>query len=133
MRKVLIAAVTLGLGLSVNLAMAQNVNSDNKTNPPAVDAKTAGMPKDCNKLTGKEKDRCVQATPVGPVDVQSGEQSKTKSGAAKERDRKSDTQAGTGAPAQSNASVGKPEQKATTGEAQTGAGAQQSKQSQSNS
>jgi len=80
--------------------MAQNVNSENKTNPQAVDAKRAGMPKDCSKLTGKEKDRCIQATPVGPVDVQTGDQSKGKSGSAKERDRmKSDTQAGAGAPA----------------------------------
>jgi len=134
MLKALIAAVALGLGPSVNLAMAQNVDSENKTNPQAVDAKPAGMPKDCSKLTGKEKDRCIQATPVGPVDVQTGDQSKGKSGSAKERDRmKSDTQAGAGAPAQSNASVGHPEQKATTGEAQTGTGAQQNNKSQLNS
>jgi hypothetical protein len=79
------------------------------------------MPKDCSTLTGKEKDRCIQATPVGPVDVQSGDQSKGKSEATKERDRQSESQAEAGTPAQSNESVGHPEQKATTGEAQTGA------------
>ena len=43
---------------------------------------------------------------------------------------KSDSQAGAGAPAQSNESVGHPQQKATTGEAQTGTGAQQNQNNQ---
>jgi len=128
MFKALIAVVTLALGLSVNPATAQNTNSDSQTNPQPLDAKSAGMPKDCSQLSGKEKDRCVQATPVGPVDVQSGDQNKGKSEATKERDRNTDSQAGASAPAQSNESVGHPDQKATTGEAQTGTGAQQSEQ-----
>jgi hypothetical protein len=77
---------------------------------------------DCSKLSGKEKDKCVQATPAGPVDMQSGTQKKGKSEIAKDRDRTTEeNQAGANAPAQGNDAVGRPADRAATGEAQTGA------------
>jgi hypothetical protein len=81
-------------------------------------------PKDCAKLGGKEKDKCIQATPAGPVDMQTGAQKKGKSEIAKDRDQakeKADNQAGTDAPAQGNDAVGHPAERSATGEAQTGA------------
>ena len=79
-------------------------------------------PQDCAKLSGKEKDKCVQATPAGPVDIQTGAQKKGKSEIAKDRDRvKEENEAGTTAPAQGNDAVGHPGERSTTGEAQTGA------------
>lgn len=79
-------------------------------------------PQDCSKLSGKEKDKCVQATPAGPVDMQTGAQKKGKSEIAKDRDRESEeNQTGTNAPAQGNDAVGRPEERSGTGEAQTGA------------
>jgi hypothetical protein len=78
--------------------------------------------KDCSKLGGKEKDKCVQATPAGPVDMQTGTQKKGKSEIAKDRDNakdKDDAQAGN-APAQGNDAVGQPSERSATGEAQTG-------------
>jgi hypothetical protein len=80
-------------------------------------------PKDCAKLGGKEKDKCIQATPAGPVDMQTGAQKKGKSEIAKDRDQakeKADNQAGTDAPAQGNDAVGHPAERSATGEAQTG-------------
>ena len=78
---------------------------------------------DCAKLSGKEKDKCVQATPAGPVDMKTGAQKKGKSETAKDRDRaKEENQTGANTPAQSNDAVGKPDERSTTGEAQTGAG-----------
>ena len=77
-------------------------------------------PKDCSKLSGKEKDKCVQATPAGPVDMQTGAQQKGKSEVAKDRDRvNEENQAGTNAPAQGNDAVGHPAERSTTGEGQT--------------
>ncbi|HVY04641.1 MAG TPA: hypothetical protein VHB46_01570 [Burkholderiales bacterium] len=79
-----------------------------------------GTSKDCSKLSGKEKDKCVQATPAGAVDMQSGTQKKGKSEIAKSRD--SEKEAGqANAPAQANDAVGHPQERAPTGEAQTGA------------
>ena len=79
-------------------------------------------PQDCAKLSGKKKDKCVQATPAGPVDMQTGAQKKGKSEIAKDRDRATEeNQAGANAPAQGNDAVGNPAERATTGEAQTGA------------
>ena len=78
-------------------------------------------PKDCAKLSGKEKDKCVQATPAGPVDLQTGTQKKGKSEIAKDRDRakeKEESQAN--APTQGNDAVGQPSERSATGEAQTG-------------
>jgi hypothetical protein len=79
-------------------------------------------PQDCSKLSGKEKDKCVQATPAGPVDMQTGAQKKGKSEIAKDRARESEeNQTGTNAPAQGNDAVGRPAERSGTGEAQTGA------------
>jgi hypothetical protein len=78
-------------------------------------------PQDCSKLSGKEKDKCVQATPAGPVDMQTGAQKKGKSEIAKDRDAKEESQAGTNAPGQGNDAVGNPAERSATGEAQTGA------------
>jgi hypothetical protein len=78
-------------------------------------------PQDCSKLSGKEKDKCVQATPAGPVEMQTGAQKKGKSEIAKDRDRESEeNQTGTNAPAQGNDAVGRPAERSVTGEAQTG-------------
>jgi hypothetical protein len=75
--------------------------------------------KDCAKPTGKNKDKCVQATPAGPVDMQTGTQKKGKSEIAKDRDNaKKENQAN--APAQGNDAVGQPAERSATGEAQTG-------------
>ena len=83
---------------------------------------TQATPKDCSKLSGKEKDKCIQATPAGPVDMQTGAQGKGKSEIAKDRDRaKEEDQADSNAPAQGNDAVGQPSDRSTTGEAQTGA------------
>ena len=76
-------------------------------------------PKDCAKLGGKEKDKCVQATPAGPVEMQTGAQKKGKSEIAKDRDRAKD-QDQANAPAQGNDAVGQPSGRSATGEAQTG-------------
>jgi hypothetical protein len=85
------------------------------------DSQTAKVkPQDCAKLSGKEKDKCVQATPAGPVDMQTGAQKKGKSEIAKDRDNaKEENQAN--APAQGNDAVGHPAERSGTGEAQTGA------------
>ncbi|MEO8006243.1 MAG: hypothetical protein ABI771_15115 [Betaproteobacteria bacterium] len=89
--------------------------------PNAQAAKQA--PQDCSKLSGKEKDKCVQATPAGPVDMQTGAQKKGKSEVAKDRDRaKAKNEGGADSPAQSGDGVGHPGERAATGEAQTGAG-----------
>lgn len=83
---------------------------------------TQAKPQDCSKLSGKEKDKCVQATPAGPVDMQSGTQKKGKSEIAKDRDQqKEQTQGTADAPAQANDAIGQPKERSTTGEAQTGA------------
>lgn len=87
---------------------------DSKTSKP--------NPQDCSKLSGKEKDKCVQATPAGPVEMQTGEQKKGKSEIAKDRDSANqENQSGANAPAQGNDTVGQPAERSTTGEAQTGA------------
>ena len=86
------------------------------------DQATRVDPKDCSQLSDKEKDQCVQATPAGPVEMQTGEKSKGKSEIAKDRDRaKKENQGDSDAPAQGNAAVGNPSEQGTTGEAQTGA------------
>src|SRR5260221_1993813 len=73
----------------------------------AADGQTPqATPKDCSKLSGKEKDKCVQATPSGPVEMQTGAQKKGKSEIAKDRDAKEESQAGTNAPGQGNDAVG---------------------------
>jgi len=79
------------------------------------------IPVDCSKLSGQEKDKCVQATPSGPVEMQSGAQKKGKSEIAKDRDRAKEASE-PNAPTQSGDTVGQPQQRSSTGEAQTGAG-----------
>src|SRR6185436_5785384 len=68
----------LPLALLVSaMAMSTSVLADNQTSQ---------APTDCSKLSGKEKDKCIQATPSGPVDMQTGAQKKGKSEIAKDRD-----------------------------------------------
>ena len=109
---------TLPLALLVS-AMAMSTGAlagPQDSQPPQA------TPQDCSKLSGKEKDKCTQATPAGPVDMQTGAQHKGKSEIAKDRDRaKEEHQAGTSAPAQTNDAVGHPAERSATGEAQTGA------------
>jgi|KBSMisStandDraft_5_1062788.scaffolds.fasta_scaffold756726_1 hypothetical protein len=135
MSKLLTALIAAGFGLGLNAGMAQNVDSDKSTaqgqektmrdKGAHASTRSAAEPKDCAKLSGKDRDQCIQATPAGPLDVQSGQESEHKSATAKERDQSAaDTQPGSDAPAQSNSSVGKPDQKSPTGQAQTGARAQ---------
>jgi hypothetical protein len=117
MSKLLSSLVLAGIGLVLNIASAQNVDSD-KTNAQGqakgtavkgVSAQTAKPPKDCSKLSGPEKDKCIQATPAGPVEMDTGEKSKGKSETAQERDRVKDQSSNdNAAPAQSGNSVGRP-------------------------
>ena len=117
MSKLLTCLVLAGFGLGLNIASAQNVDSD-KTNAQGqakgnaekgVSAQAAGAPKDCTKLSGPEKDKCIQATPAGPVEMDTGEKSTGKSEIAKERDRMKDQSSNdNAAPAQSADSLGRP-------------------------
>jgi hypothetical protein len=80
-------------------------------------AQSAKTPQDCSNMSGKEKDKCIQATPAGPVNTETGQKSKVKSETGKERDReKAESPAESGIPAQSNNSVGRPSEQGTTGE-----------------
>ena len=117
MSKLLNCLVLAGFGLGLNIASAQNVDSD-KTNAQGqaketaekgVSAQAAKRPKDCSKLSGPEKDKCIQATPAGPVEMDTGDKSKGKSETAKERDRINDQSSNdNAAPAQSADSLGRP-------------------------
>jgi hypothetical protein len=112
MNKLPIALLVSAMTMSVGVLAADQVKPDSKP-----------IPGDCSKLSGKEKDKCTQATPAGPVEMQTGAQKKGKSEIAKDRDRaKEDSKAGTETPAQSGDSVGQPAKRSSTGEAQTGAG-----------
>ena len=111
MNKLPIALLISAMAMSTCVLAAPEDNQTSKVKP-----------QDCAKLSGKEKDKCVQATPAGPVDMQTGAQKKGKSEIAKDRDRvKEENEAGTNAPAQGNDAVGHPTERSTTGEAQTGA------------
>jgi len=117
MSKLLSYLVLVGFGLGLNIASAQNVDSD-KTNAQGeakgnaekgVSTQAAKPPKDCSKLSGPEKDKCIQATPAGPVEMDTGDKSKGKSETAKERDRMKDQSSNdNAAPAQSADSLGRP-------------------------
>jgi hypothetical protein len=117
MSKLLTCLVLAGFGLGLNIASAQNVDSD-KTNTQdqakgdaekGLSAQAAKPPTDCSKLSGPEKDKCIQATPAGPVEMDSGDKSKGKSETAKERDRMKDqSSTDNAAPAQSADSLGRP-------------------------
>jgi hypothetical protein len=135
MLKLFTVSMAVALGVGLNVATAQNVDSDKSTaqgqdktmqdKGQSANPSAAGEPRDCAKLSGKERDQCIQATPAGPLDVQTGQENERKSATAKERDQSAtDTQPGNDAPAQSNSSIGKPDQKSPTGQAQTGAGGQ---------
>lgn len=111
MNKLPIALLVGAIAMSASVLAAEQ---DSQT-PQAA-------PNDCSKLSGKEKDKCTQATPAGPVDMQTGAQHKGKSEMAKDRDRaKEENQPGSNAPAQGNDAVGHPAERSATGEAQTGA------------
>ena len=113
MNKLPIALLVGAMTMSTCLLAAEQITPP----PPATS-------KDCSKLSGKEKDKCVQATPAGPVDIQSGTQKKGKSEIAKDRDRqKEEAQGTTTAPAQANDAIGQPTERNATGEAQTGTNA----------
>ena len=83
---------------------------------PPDDQAPPTTPKKCSELSGKEKDKCIQATPAGPVDMKSGEKGKGKSEVAKDRDRaKAEDQA---ASDQYMDPAGEPKQQPPTDEAQ---------------
>lgn len=75
--------------------------------------------KSCDQLSGKEQDKCVQATPSGPVVMTTGEKKKGKSEIAKDRDS-----AKTGEPAsdQSSDAGGQPKHRPPVDEAHATAG-----------
>ena len=125
MNKLLIILLFSAMGLSASVQGADQDNQTSQGQSNSGKRDSAQAQKDCSKLSGKEKDKCTQATPAGPVDMQTGAQKKGKSDIAKDRDRENrenqGTQAGTDAPAQSNSAVGNPEERSPTGQAQTGA------------
>ena len=111
MNKLSITLLISAMAMSTCVLAAPDDSQTSKVNP-----------QDCAKLSGKEKDKCVQATPAGPVDMQTGAQKKGKSEIAKDRDNANEeNQTGANAPAQGNDAVGQPAERSTTGEAQTGA------------
>ena len=139
MSKLLTALIAIGFSVGLNVTMAQNVDSekdkahgqangeaakDDPSNPQKEQsgvnnqndapqpgqAQGANTAKDCATLSGKEKDKCIQATPAGPVDTTTGQGSKAKSATAKERDReKAQSPTDSAAPVQSNSSLGHPD------------------------
>jgi hypothetical protein len=137
MSKLLASLVAVALGVGVNLTLAQNVDSEkdkaqgqgNKADttntqrpkPTANEAAPAGAAQstktspECDKLSGKERDNCIQATPAGPVEMTTGQGSKGKSDIAKERDKNKAPNANN-VPDQSNDTVGHPQERAATGE-----------------
>jgi len=136
MSKLLTALLAVGFGVGLNATMAQNVDAEkdkaqssvNKQNDASQPkkAQAANTAKDCSTLSGKEKDKCIQATPAGPVDTTTGQGTKAKSETAKERDReKAQNPTDSAAPVQSNSSVGHPDKgqsgAATGGGDQSGA------------
>jgi hypothetical protein len=133
MNKLLTALLFGAMGLSGAVlgadqdsqASQHGQSNSGKSDTAQSGGKRTGSPKDCSMLSGAEKDKCIQATPAGPVEMQTGEKRKGQSDIAKERDREKEAQqGGTDAPAQNNAAVGGPEERSTTGQAQTGANAE---------
>jgi len=107
MNKLPIALLVSAMAVSTGILAAER---DSQT--------SQATPEDCSKLSGKEKDKCIQATPAGPVDTQTGAQRKGKSEIAKDRDRaKEENQGEANAPAQANDTVGRPAERSATGEA----------------
>ncbi len=103
-----------------------------KAKPTMAQPQSAKASRDCANANGKEKEKCIQVTPAGTVDMRTGEKSQAKSADAKERDRENaDKKPNTNAPAQSSSAVGHPQKKSTTGEGQTADGVKNTDQSQS--
>src|SRR3954471_9553644 len=123
MNKLLTALLFGAMALTASVQGADQDSQDSQRNQSSAGKHdTAKASQDCSKLSGKEKDKCTQATPAGPVDMETGTQQKGKSDIAKDRDQDNQgAQSETDAPAQSNAAVGNPEERSTTGQAQTGA------------
>jgi hypothetical protein len=113
MSKLIAHLVIAGFGIGLNAASAQNADTGREN----ADA-PARAQQDCSKLSGKEHDECIQATPAGPVDMRTGEKNKAKSEAAAERDQQKAAE-DTAIPPQSRDTVGHPETAGTTGEGQT--------------
>ena len=73
MQKLLTALIAAGFGLGLNAATAQNVDSDKSTaqgenkimqdKGRSTGTKSTSRPQDCAKLSGKDRDQCIQATP----------------------------------------------------------------------
>jgi hypothetical protein len=114
MSKLITHLMIAGFGLGLNAAIAQNVDAG-KENPDT----DSHAQQDCSKLSGKEHDECIQATPAGPVDMKTGEKNKAKSEAAAERDQQKAAEEANQIPPQSRDTVGHPETAGTTGEGQS--------------
>ena len=114
MTKLIAHLVVAGLVVGANTVLAQNSSSDKDNARPHAPAE-----RDCTKLSGKERDQCIQATPAGPVDTETGQGNKAKSDIAKERDAaKAESQAAKDIPVQSQDTVGHPNAVKPTGEGQ---------------
>jgi len=113
-------------------AIAQDGRSPGEAAPSADKPATSGSAaaqtsegkihntsKDCDALTGKEYDECIQPTPAGPADLRTGEGSKAKSEVAVERKEEKAEAVGEGVPKQSLDSLGHPEDAGTTGQGST--------------
>lgn len=84
------------------------------------EGKIRNTSKDCDALSGKDYDECIQPTPAGPADLRTGEGSKAKSEIAVERqEEKAQESVGEGVPKQSKDSIGQPQEAGTTGQGST--------------
>lgn len=89
---------------------------------PVESQTTQVQPKNCAELSGKKKDKCVQATPAGPVNMTTGTQKKGKSEIARDRDRaKAGNPATPHAPEQTSDVGGQPKQRPPVDETQAAA------------
>jgi hypothetical protein len=115
MSKLIVPLVVAGLSLGLNVAVAQ----DSTTNKDGARA-ARGTQQDCATLSGKEQDECIQATPAGPVDMETGKQNKAKSEMAVDRDReKAESTGADDIPKQSQDTVGHPSANRSPGEGET--------------
>ena len=114
MSKLIAHQVVVGLVVGANTAFAQNTSTEKDNARPHARAE-----RDCSKLSGKERDQCLQATPAGAVDTETGQGNKAKSDIAKERDEtKAESAAAKDIPVQSQDTVGHPNAVKPTGEGQ---------------
>jgi hypothetical protein len=132
MKKLLASVAAVALCAGVDLTFAQNVDAPQpqaqrqkngaatsqgqaakptaNEPPPAGAAQSVKTSPECDKLSGKDKDNCIQATPAGPVEMTTGQGSKGKSDTAKERDQDQAQRSNeSAAPSQSNDSMGHPD------------------------